>query len=52
MKGSSGCFEKNSRRQPTRSGPAACVFGEGLTTPHCKKENLLRNVTRGLGVGK
>jgi len=39
----------NSQRQPTRGGPPACGLGVGLTTPHRKKSNALRNVSKGLG---
>jgi len=37
------------RWQPTRGGPPSQGSGKGLTTPHRKKRNLLRNVTQDLG---
>jgi hypothetical protein len=36
------------REQPTRGGPPAWGLGVGLTTLHCKKPNLLRNVSKRL----
>jgi hypothetical protein len=34
--------------QPTRGGPPDFEFDGGITSPHRKKDNLLRNVTQGL----
>jgi len=37
--------------QPTRGGPPAWVLGAGLAIPRLKKQRL-RNVTKGLGLGR
>jgi len=41
----------SSHRQLARGGHSAWGLGEGLTSPHHKKTNLLQNVTQGLGIG-
>jgi hypothetical protein len=41
----------SSHRQLARGGHSAWGLGEGLTSPHLKKTNLLQNVTQGLGIG-
>jgi hypothetical protein len=33
-------------RTADKGGPPAWELGEGLTTPHCEKEYLLRNIYR------
>jgi hypothetical protein len=38
-------------RTADKGWPSSLVVGWGLTTPHRKKRNMLRNVTKGLGIG-
>jgi hypothetical protein len=42
----------SSRGQPTGGGPPAWGLGAGLTNPHRKTSNLLRNVVESLGPGR
>jgi hypothetical protein len=39
-------------RTADRGGPPAWELGVGQTTPHHKKISLLRNVKKGLGLGR